>query len=155
MTPWTRPEVQGLDRSLLCGYRLAAQARRVNAQLLRIARGHGQSGTALQVGDEVHGLAAFVGDAEGGHAQVVLARLQAGQDGVEGGRNMLDLQAQHRADGVAHVGVPADQRLVVGVVELERGVGRVRGNAQYPRLADVCREQGPGGLVDAQGHGGR
>src|SRR4029453_179600 len=109
---------RGLDGDLLAAGVVGLDAGRV--ALLRPPLGAG-----VEVADHVDLLLALVVDGERRHAELVLAGLEARDDGVELGRLVLGLQAELGRDRVEQVDVPANDRLAVGVQELVRRVFRV------------------------------
>ena len=138
----------GLGVGLLGGARLhrdrCGRTARLSPLKARRAAGlHVEALTGGEVVDEVDHLLPGHGVGERRGAHVVLAALDARDDGVEGGVDQLGLEAEHLADGGGQVGVHADDGRAVGGDELVRGVGGVHGD-------------GEGALrLDRGGHGGR
>lgn len=105
----------------------------------------------VEVVDEVDGRPALLGVAHGGHDHIPPARLQAGDQSVEGRVGHRGLQAELGGDRGGEVGVDADELLGALLVHLH---GRVALGGRHPeltRLAHGLGDQIPGGLAGRRG----
>ena len=90
--------------------------------------------------DEVDDLLARLGVAERGEPEVVLAGLEARDDGVERRIDEIGLQSHHARDGVAEIGAHALDGVAVGADELVRRISSVGCDGQGPFGLDLRRD---------------
>ncbi len=103
-----------------------------------------ERGARRHIADEVDDFFTLLGDGEGRHAHVVLARLQCRNDAVETGVDEIGLHAELLGDGLAQIDVGADDGLAVLGDEFHRRIGGVGSDGQVA-LFLVFLRQGDGG----------
>ena len=133
-----------LDGAGLDGNVQTAQV--VLVDVLGVACGHCIAHACGEVGDEVDGFHALLGDGEGGDAQIVLGA-DGRNDRIEVGGDDFGLETEDVAHGAGEIHVVADLGLAVGVEEFGRGVGGVGADGELAVLGHGFRQQCGDGVI--------